>query len=303
MLDRCYNEGYTHIHAETPGPVGLAALAVARILRLPFSGTYHTALPQTFRSITGDAGMEDTIWRYLTWFYSQMDAVYAPSEATARELVAKGVDRSRVRVQKWGVDTERFHPGKGNGFLTRRYGLAPDHLKLLYVGRVSKEKNLHVLSEIMRKLADIRNDVALVVIGDGPYLAEMKRDLNRLPVIFTGYLTGDPLPHAYAACDLFVFPSTNDTSGNVILEAQASGVPVIVTDRGGPQENLIPGETGYIVPADDADAMVRCICRLADDPARLQAMKEEARSYAAQRTEEACFKAFWDGYCVRPARI
>lgn len=303
MLDRCYNEGYTHIHAETPGPVGLAALAVARILRLPFSGTYHTSLPQTFRSLTGDAGMEDAIWRYLTWFYSQMDAVYAPSEATARELIGKGVNRNRVRVQKWGVDTERFHPGKGNGFLTRRYGLAPDHLKLLYVGRVSKEKNLHVLVEIMRKLAEVRRDITLVVIGDGPYLNEMQRDLDSLPVVFTGYLTGDSLPRAYAACDLFLFPSTNDTSGNVILEAQASGVPVIVTDRGGPMENLIPDKTGYVVPANDADAMVRCICRLADDPARLTAMKEKARSYAARRTEEACFRTFWDGYGDRSASI
>jgi len=300
MLDRCYNEGYTHIHAETPGPMGLAALGIARTLGLPFSGTYHTALPQTFRSITGDAGMEETIWRYLAWFYSQMAAVYVPSEATGRDLVGKGVDPGKIRVQKWGVDTKRFHPSKGNGFLSRTRGVSPDSLKLLYVGRVSKEKNLHILVETIRKAAALRDDFVLAVVGDGPYLDEMQRALAGFPAVFTGYLTGEALSQAYASCDIFLFPSTNDTSGNVILEAQASGLPVVVTDRGGPRENLIPEKTGYVVPADDADPFVRCIRRLADDPALLDRMKRAARDYAARRTEEACFRAFWDGYDAPP---
>ena len=134
----------------------------------------------------------------------------------------------------------------GNGFYEKHFHIR-EAVRLLYVGRVSKEKNLHLLADAFRSMCRTQPDIHLGVVGDGPWLEEMKAEMADAPCTFTGYLEGQELSAAYASADFFVFPSTTDTFGNVVLEAQASGLPVIVTDQGGPCENLIPGQTGLIV--------------------------------------------------------
>jgi glycosyltransferase involved in cell wall biosynthesis len=125
-----------------------------------------------------------------------------------------------------------------------------DRIVLFYVGRVSREKGLEMLAEVFKELVDSGAAIALAVIGDGPYREEMETSLAGYPALFTGYLAGELLQHGYASADLFVFPSATDTFGNVVLEAQASGLPVIVSDEGGPRELMIDGETGVVsVPA------------------------------------------------------
>jgi glycosyltransferase involved in cell wall biosynthesis len=136
----------------------------------------------------------------------------------------------------------------------------------------------------------------LVVVGDGPYLKEMKNELKGWPATFTGYLRGEELAQAYASADLFVFPSTTDTFGNVVLEAQASGLPVIVTNQGGPRENMVPERTGVVVPGDDQGAMSRAICRLAGDLEGLQAMSRAARRHMESRSFAAAFDQHWGMY-------
>lgn len=297
MLNYCYEQGVTHIHSATPGPVGLAALAIARILKLPLYGTYHTALPQYTRQLSDDNSLEDLVWRYVIWYYNQMDVVYVPSHATGEELVSKGVDAAKIRFYPRGTDTERFHPSKRNGFFEHRLPrTATNPLVLLYVGRVSKEKNLPVLVTAFQQVARQRNDVHLVVVGDGPYLVEMQTALQDFPATFTGILEGNELAQAYASSDLFVFPSTTDTFGNVVLEAQASGIPVIVTDQGGPQENLIPEETGLIIPANDVEALAQAMLRLTSERERLAQMKLRARQYMETRSLEAAYLQLWDSY-------
>jgi glycosyltransferase involved in cell wall biosynthesis len=296
MLNYCYEQGMTHIHSATPGPMGLAALAIARILKLPLYGTYHTALPQYAHQLSDDSSLEDLVWRYVIWYYNQMDVVYVPSHATGDELAAKGVDRARIRFYPRGVDIDRFHPAHRNGFFTHQLTLTGDAVFLLYVGRVSREKNLPVLVSAFRQVARQRPDAHLAVVGDGPYLSEMRAALAGLPVIFTGVLDGNDLTQAYASSDLFVFPSTTDTFGNVVLEAQASGLPVIVTDQGGPQENLIPHQTGLIVPANDPDALAGGILDLLSERGRLTQMKQQARQYMEARSLEVAYLQLWESY-------
>ena len=301
MLDYCYEQGFTHIRSATPGPIGLAALAIARILKLPLYGTYHTALPQYADLLTDDAGVADLMWKYTVWYYNQMDVVYVPSEATADELVRKGVAKEKIRFYARGIDVKRFHPSKRNGFFKSRYGLTEDEVKLLYVGRVSKEKNMPLLAEIYRSLAALRPHVRLVVVGEGPYLEDMKESLKDLPVTFTGFLSGEDLAQAYASSDLFVFPSTTDTFGNVVLEAQASGLPVIVTDEGGPRENLVPGKTGFIVPSKEKEVLLDTLLSLVDDPPLRDKMRLHAREYMENRSFETAFLQLWDSYrCAAP---
>ena len=292
MLTHCFEQEYDCILAATPGPVGLAALAISKILKLPFHGTYHTAFPEYVGAFTEDAAMEDGCWRYMGWFYNQMQVIYAPSEATKFELADHGIDPEKIVTYPRGVDTDRFHPAKRNGFYHQFQ--VEGRTKLLYVGRVSKEKGLDVLADAFKRAAKMRDRLQLIVVGDGPYLEDMKRELKGLPVTFTGVLKGEALAQAYASADLFVFPSATDTFGNVVLESQASGVPVIVTDKGGPAENVLPNETGLIFPAGDADALLRCIIHMVDAPERIDYMGRKARSHVENRTFDATFLTTWD---------
>lgn len=292
MLTHCFEQEYDCILAATPGPVGLAALAISRILKLPFHGTYHTAFPEYVGAFTEDKGLEDGCWRYMRWFYEQMQVIYAPSESTKFELSDHGIDPEKIVTYPRGVDTKRFHPDKRNGFFSQ-YDIQ-SRTKLLYVGRVSVEKGLDVLTEAFTKAASMRDSLQLIVVGEGPYLEEMKRRLKGLPVTFTGVLKGESLAQAYASADLFVFPSATDTFGNVVLEAQASGVPVIVTDKGGPCENVLPNETGLIFPAEDVDALLRCIIHMIDTPERIEYMGRRARKHVETRTFDATFLKTWE---------
>ncbi|MBU1229939.1 MAG: glycosyltransferase [Proteobacteria bacterium] len=294
MLAWCFEQDFDCILTATPGPVGLAGLAIARILKIPVYGTYHTAFPQYVRLFTEDTSMEEAAWRYMRWFYGQMDAIYAPSKSTALELAAHGINEAKIVVHPRGVDAERFQPGHRNGFFDT-LGISRN-FKLLYVGRVSREKGLDVLAEAFRTVHAHRPDIRLVIVGDGPYLEEMRAQLAGLPVVFTGYLQGSALAEAYAGSDLFVFPSATDTFGNVVLEAQASGLPVVVTSSGGPRESMQPGRTGLMVPPGDAQALSLAVLELALDRDRLGSMSQEARRHAAKTSFDQAFLKTWDIY-------
>lgn len=295
MLDYCYNQNFTHIHAATPGTLGLAALGIARILKLPIVGTYHTALPQYAEYLTNDHSIADAVWRYIVWFYDQMDRVWVPSTATGRELADKGIHPSKIIVFPRGVESDELRPDKRNGMLDEN-SVCRGKIKVLYVGRVSKEKNLPILVAAFMALARERKNVCLIVVGDGPYRPEMEEALQGAPCHFTGYLHGEALAEAYASCDLFVFPSTTDTFGNVVLEAQASGLPVIVTGIGGPRENVLDGETALIVKGNDAQSLFQGLLALVDDPERRSTMGRAARTYAEGRSFEKAFLSSWEMY-------
>lgn len=296
VLKYCAGNDFTHIHTSTPGPMGLVALGIARILQLPIYGTYHTAFPQYAKELTGDAGVEAFMWKLMIIYYNKLDMVYVPSRATAEELVEKGLNRKKIVVYPRGIDIQRFHPGKRNGFWQKFNNQNNSDIKLLYVGRVSKEKNLDVLVDAYQKIAALTPKTRLMVVGDGPYLEAMRSRLAGTNCIFTGSLYGEDLAQAFASSDVFVFPSSTDTFGNVVLEAQSSGLPVIVSDQGGPQENLIADETGFIVRARDVKALVQAILHLVVNPNKLQEMKIKSRKYMESRSMDKAFLEHWEIY-------
>jgi glycosyltransferase involved in cell wall biosynthesis len=222
-----------------------------------------------------------------------------PSQSTYQELIEKGIAAEKIQRLPHGVDIERFHPSKNNGFLKKRFPI-DNGLKLLYVGRVSKEKNLHILSEAYKMLYQQRKDVQLIVVGDGPYLAEMQSELVGTACFFTGFLKGDDLPTVYASCDYFIYPSTTDSFGQAVLEAQASGLPAIVTDRGGPQENIIAGKTGLSIKGDDTDTIVDALHFLIANPTAAEAMGRAARQYMEERFFDGAFHHSWKMYAAAP---
>lgn len=280
------------IHISTPGPVGLLGLLAARRKNIPVCGTYHTDFPRYAGELTGDAELEQVGWRFMQWFYGQMHRVAAPTESIRRELMEHGFDPARIEVVGRGVDTEQFHPGRRDAALRQQWGQRQS-IKLLYAGRLSREKNLETLAQAFRQLCRTRPDVSLVLAGDGPYRAELQRTLADLPVFFTGLLSGEKLWRAFASCDLFVFPSKTDTFGRVVLEAQAAGLPVVVSASGGPKDAMRDGETGVVVPDINASRLASAVDILTDDPAGMARYAAAARAYACTQSREASFEAFW----------
>lgn len=286
MLDFCYKENFTHIHVATPGLVGLAALTISKILKKPIYGTYHTAFPQYMKHLTDDPSMVSIAWKYMVWFYNQLDIVFVPSKAMQQELESKGIDSRKLKLYPRGVDTKRFRP------IAQK---EKDEINLLYVGRVSKEKNLHLLANAFKRISKETKNVKLQIVGDGPYREEMWNYIKDYNVNFLGYKQGDELIKVYSGADLFVFPSTTDTFGNVVLEAQACATPVIVTDGGGPMENIISGETGIIIKGNCEDAIYQGIKSLLDKE-KLGKMSEKAYNYMKNRSFEDAFLKTWEFY-------
>ena len=293
VLDWCEHEEFSSIHAATPGTMGLMALLVAKILHIPLVGTYHTEITDYVRYLTGSDSMAKYASRYVRWFYERMEVVFAPSEASRRNLAAHGVDADLVHFIPWGVDTALFSPEKRDDKLWKKFG-ADGKLKLLYAGRISKEKDLDILSEAFVELCGERDDIALALAGGGPYREELEKILSEYPAHFLGYLDHNQLSAYYASADVFVFPSTTDTFGNVVLEAQAAGLPVIVSDQGGPKENVEHGKTGLIVPGRDALALKQAIRSLADDAELRKRMAANARPAVENKSLEATFEKYWD---------
>lgn len=292
VVEHCWRGRFSEVVASTPGPVGLAGILAGKLLGLRTAGIYHTDFPQYVRVLTEDEAMGSLTWKYMEWFYGLVDIVYVPSEAYRLLLLDRGFSADRLRLMPRGIDCQGFSPEKRDPRFWEMFGVNGS-IRFLYVGRISKEKNLDALAEAWLKLHAEIPSATLALVGDGPYLAELRRRLTNAGVIFTGFLSGEALARAYASADAFVFPSTTDTFGNVVLEAQASGLPTIVTDVGGPRELVRDGETGLVVPGQDAIALLAAMRRLASDSSLRQRMGDAARKSMGRRTWERAFEDFW----------
>jgi len=278
VIEYFEREGFTRIHASTPGTMGLLGLLIGKLMNVPISGTYHTDIPQYVRDLSNDAFLENVAWNYMIWFYSQMEEVMVPSASTRGQLISKGLAVEKVKPLPRWVDTGVFAPSKREKAFWKRHGIN-NELILLYVGRISREKNLELLAAAFKEVTDGGVSSTLAIVGDGPYRKELESELAGYRAVFSGFLSGRELSAAYASSDVFVFPSTTDTFGNVVLEAQASGLPVIVSDSGGPQELMVNGSTGLVVKSDSRKALVDAMRRLIQDRTMRNAMSINAREF------------------------
>jgi glycosyltransferase involved in cell wall biosynthesis len=227
----------------------------------------------------------------MHWFYGQLDTVFVNSEEYRQSWIKRGLDPTKLKIFPRGLDTELFHPERRDPAFFQKFGAHDGEVRLLYVGRVSREKDLDFLATAYRHLRDQGMPVHLIVVGHGPYAEEFAKSLPEATL--TGYLTGKELATAYASADIFVFPSTTDTFGNVIIEAQASGVPAVVSDSGGPKELVQHNENGFITKSHDLDDYTRAVRALVVDPARRKAMGDRARQSVLDRTWPSALRKFW----------
>ena len=295
--------GFTKLQISTPGPVGALGLLAAKILGIETSSTYHTSFPEYVEEYTRDVSLEALAWRYMLLFYHAVDEVVVPSRFIAQLLHKRGLrNRNLLVLDRW-VDLERFHPRHRTPGFWSRFGLADEaaRVKFVYLGRLGAEKNLDVLADAFRALHAEHSAAHLVIVGDGPYRERLEASLVGLPATFTGYLAGSDLSRALASADAKIFPSTTDTWGNAPLEAQASGLPVVVTDKGGPQELMEHEVTGLRVAGGDAKALLAAL-RALMDPATRARMGRAARRFAEDNEVREPFSAILDVEAYRRRR-
>ncbi len=275
----------TLIHAATPFGVGLTGRAVAQKLGVPLVTSYHTSLTQYARHY-GLGALSTPGMAYLRWFHNSGKLTFVPTEAIAAELRGHGFRSLTLWAR--GVDAARFHPGYRDPDMRAEMGVHNDSVVVAYVGRIASEKGIEVAARAMRQVTERRPNVVFAIAGGGPDEARI-RAVAPKGTWFAGRLSGDRLSAFYASADVFVFPSTTDTFGNVLLEAMASGVPVVAADV--PQSREVVGaEAGLFAAPGDASAFADAIMCLVDDRLLLDGLRRAALQRARAQSWEAVFE-------------
>jgi glycosyltransferase involved in cell wall biosynthesis len=271
------------------------AVRVARDRHLPLTASIHTDLERFTRHYTGEVLGRTAAGRLLLRVF-ELDEVFAARERRRvrrllapcrRVLVSRVEDKPRFAADvpeerigwlRRGIQPDLFSPAwRDREWLRSRFGIAPDAPVLLFVGRMDESKRVLTLARAARNLLDAGRDLAVLVVGEGGARLAVAQILGERAVM-PGRLHGDDLSRAYASADLFVFPSDSEVFGNVVVEARASGLPVLVTDHEGIGERTVSrGAGGMIVPGQDPKAWASAIAGLLDDPARRAAMGRDAR--------------------------
>ena len=269
------------VHVATESTVGWSGRVWARAHGVPLVSSFHTDFP-AYLAGYGFGGLETSIWRVLQLFHSRSRITFCPSSATRTQLRFWGFTQD-LRIWSRGVDTEMFSPEWRRQEI--REEMAPGaEVVLLYVGRLAPEKRLGILMKAFRRVREALGPrVALVLVGDGPWKDHL-RQMAPEGVHFTGYRTGEALSRAYAAGDIFAFPSDTETFGNVVTEALASGLPVVAPRKGGVVDSVIPGETGILVPPGDPRSFGDALFRLATRDREREELARGARAFALRRS-------------------
>jgi glycosyltransferase involved in cell wall biosynthesis len=260
MLKAVYEEDPDEIYVSTPGPVGLFGLLIGRMLGTPVKGIYHTDFTMEAEAIINQPEISSLIEQYSQWFFNQFDTLLVPTAEYMELLKKRGYRYRHMELFRRGLRTEHFKPQPG---AVRK---SHSNARLLYVGRISRDKNLDFLIDVYRRIRRQHAGLSLTVVGIGPYLETLQGNCADLPdVTFPGKIPYADLPALYNRHDLFLFPSTTDTFGMVVLEAQACGLPALVSDVGGPREIVRDGQTGYVLGVATAQRWVARLDELLAD--------------------------------------
>jgi glycosyltransferase involved in cell wall biosynthesis len=253
--------------------LGATGVQIARSTGTPLVASFHTHLPRYLGHYALGL-LEPLAWDWLRKLHNQAAVNICTSRPIADELIAKGFERVRV-AWRGGVDVDLFNPGKASHEMRERLGAGSGPL-LLYVGRLGAEKGLERLLAPLEAIPNAR----LALVGDGPHRAALERHFAGRNVRFMGRLQGEQLAAAYASADVFVFPSETDTFGLVLLEALASGLPVVAARAGGVSDIVRDGKDGMLVEPGDDSAFTGAVAELAGPSAKRQLMRWSGRMRA-----------------------
>jgi phosphatidylinositol alpha 1,6-mannosyltransferase len=274
---RAFRPDLLHIHS--PCSLGLAAMQYGRRHHIPVVATYHTHFA-SYADYYNIRFLEPFGWSWLRHIYDHCEAVFVPSIPIMDELRGHGFHK--LHHLPHGVDTSAFSPAFRSPAWRSRHGIGEDRHMLLYAGRLVWEKDLRTLAEAYRRITASRSDITLALAGDGPVRKELE---GMMPgALFLGQLSGEELAHAFASADLFVFPSTTETFGNVILEAMASGTVPVCARKGGAAGVVNHDVTGVLAAPGDPEDLCRQISLLLDAPERREAIRLRALQHANEQS-------------------
>jgi glycosyltransferase involved in cell wall biosynthesis/predicted metal-dependent phosphoesterase TrpH len=288
IVDALAEGRYDLVHLCSPGPSGAAAAVIARVMGIPILGSYHTELAAYAGLRSQDPQLELVARMAIGAFYGQCRRVLSPSGASDGVLRQMGIADERIGRWDRGVDSSRFSPER------RDPDLLPGAITVLYAGRLTHEKGADLLADAFLAAHARDPRLHLALAGGGPEEDALRERLGARAT-FLGWLRGDALAAAYARADIFLFASRTDTFGQVLLEAQASGLPVVAVGEGGPTSIVTDGFTGRLCPA-DAGALADAVVELAASPSQRERLAGTALHAVAQRTWERSLQRLADGY-------
>ncbi len=259
------------VQVVTEGPLGYAAVKAAKNLGIPVISDFHTHFDQysqyyNFGRITGFAKL------YLRSLHNQTLVTLVPTRTLCESLLAEGYNR--LGLLQRGIDTELFNPGRRSKQLRRQLGVEEDQLLVAIVTRVAKEKNLQLAFNAYRAIQNAIPDACFLLVGDGPVRKELQS--QNPDCRFVGMKTGIELAEHYASADLFLYPSKSETYGNVIIEAMASGLPVVAFDYAAAGWYIDKGDNGVTVPLSADESFIQSAVDLAKDKCTRHRMGQSA---------------------------
>ena len=286
------------VYIATEGPLGLCALRVARRLGIAVVSGFHTNFQQYFNQY-GLTFFSRALTRYLRWFHNRSSLTLVPSASQRLELTRRHFERLELLAR--GVDSQLFSPSRRQMSLRQSWGLRENDIALLHVGRLAPEKNLgalkHCLDALQARYPARR--FKLIVVGDGQKRAALEASLPE--AVFCGVQCAEALANHYASADVFLFPSLSETFGNVVLEAQASGLGVVAYDEAAAGQHIRHGYNGVLAMPGDEYAWLEAACWLLEDPETLRTIRLNARRHASRQSWQGIIEQF-EGHLLRAAR-
>jgi glycosyltransferase involved in cell wall biosynthesis len=290
------------VHVVNPAVLGLGGIWLAKTRGYPLVASYHTHLPKYLEHY-GMGMLEPLLWELLKAAHNQASLNLCTSTAMVQELGEKGIQHTDLWQR--GVDTELFRPELRSEAMRQRLlgGRSDTGKLLLYIGRLSAEKQIERIRPVLEAIPDAR----LALVGDGPHRTRLEEQFDGLPVHFVGYLAGVELASAYASGDAFVFPSSTETLGLVLLEAMAAGCPVVGANRGGIPDIVTDGDNGCLYEPEGPDggavSLTAAVQRLLGDAGERQALRQAARREAERwdwhgATQQ--LRRYYQGVLARP---
>jgi glycosyltransferase involved in cell wall biosynthesis len=280
------------VHVATEFTLGWSGLQWAQNNDVPVVSSFHTDFA-AYAGAYGAAGLEAFAWRYLRSFHARARLTFGPSQATLMQLRANGF-AGDLRIWSRGVDANRFAPSCGSA-AARQQLVGDASPVILCVSRLAPEKRIQLLLAAHEQVRSEFPHAALLLVGDGPSLAAL-RERAGPGVHLPGYRAGAELAAAYASADVFAFPSDTETFGNVVLEAAASGLPLVGADQGGVTETIIPGLTGLRFESGNSTSLADCIRAILREPQLRERFARNARAFAAARSWDRILDGLIDSY-------
>ncbi len=264
----------------------MSALICAKLLKIPVVGIYHTDFPAYLYKNTKKSFVKKGTIKFLKFFYSPYKALFCRSEEYFKTLKEQlNFEDEELYLLKAGIDIKSFDNSFKDNSIWEKYKVDKSRFKVLYVGRVSLEKNVHKLLAFWQK-AELKNS-QLILVGD----KELKEQISDPTITYLGKRRGEELSKIYASSDCFIFPSTTDTLGQVVMEALSSGLPAIVTNKGGPK-TFVTEKFGYILDINSFDEVKKALEELSKKDEKYYQKSKKAYEYMRDKSISHSFWIF-----------